>query len=502
MDIKWAMPKFGFGRRETRHVILDHEGELWLAVAPAAGGGVMPISAFSLPGKLRVEPLENGEIVPFTYTATESLLELTTEKGAKVQFAIDKDAQSIVIKGNTAFRLNAVRSDFFTSTRGTDAGIAINFMAIRYLITIKKGKPTYDDRYLNSMSESITPCIDFEPEGGEIDFCVYDFSGDAETPPESKTIGECAADTAETFKGFIDTLVDIPDEWSDVKEKMAYPIWLCHRRLTGETEVIVANKHNSTATDARLMSIASLAFKDAKKAIDMLLAFPPSLPPVAGIAAARLFDDNMLNDARGDIFRVYEWLETIARKCINKRTVDQEGLSYYAYRYENGVSEAPEFFKAGEPELAPDLNAYLVIAAEMAGKLALLEYDDGVGNKWAAYSKALLTKLVAELWNGEDFIGKNAYSEETSAPDAFLSLVPIVLGSRLPVEIIKKLAAKIEFEAVDSATGFLLAGGLYDAGEADAAKAIAVKALENARAKGIACPFYGASLIALAHKVL
>ena len=234
----------------------------------------------------------------------------------------------------------------------------------------------------------------------------------------------------------------------------------------------------------------------------MILAYPADMPPVAGIAAARLLSENMLNDSRGEIYRVYSTLEAVARKCINERTADREGLSFYAYRFESGRKDSPEFFNAGEPVLAPDLNAYLIVVSDVIGKLAKMEYDTGIGEKWEARSKALSSKLIAELWDGENFIGKNAYTGEVSGPDDFLSLIPIVLGARLPKEIISKLAAKIDTKAADSAVGFLLAGGLFDAGEKKAAADIAKKALTRARKDGIECPFYGASLLALSHKVL
>jgi hypothetical protein len=300
----------------------------------------------------------------------------------------------------------------------------------------------------------------------------------------------------------VDSLVDLPAEWNDLKANLAYPLWLCHRVMDGKNEVIVENKYSSRNTNAILMSIASMAFKDAKKAVDMILACPIDLPPIAGVAAARLYEDNMLNDSRGEIYQIYAALEAVARKCIKERTVDQEGLAFYAYRFESGEKKSPAFFKVGEPVLAPDLNAYLIITAEVMGKLTHLEYDVGAGMKWSAYAKELRTRMIAELWDGEDFIGRNAYTGESSGPDKFLSLVPVILGDRLPEEIIRKLAAKIDQEVADSAIGLLIVGGLYDAGEKAAAKEIALKALENARSDGVACPFYSAALIALAHKVL
>ena len=502
MDIKSAMSKFGFGHRKTRHIVIDSDGELWIAAAPVAVGGFLAMGVTTLPGLLRVEPVENGAAAPFSYSATESLLELTTGSGAKVKFTIDADADALRITGNTDFRLDGVSAASRISTLATDNGAILNVGANHFVFTAIKGSIQFDDTWLLHEMRATTPVIDIRPENGEFEICMFDLPVDTETPPVTKTFDECAANSEAEFEAFISTLVETPAEWNDVREMAAYPLWLCHRVLDGKNEVIVENKYDSKNTNAWLMAISSLAFTDAAKAVDMLLAYPVGLPPVAGIAAARLLDDDMLCDSRNEIYKIYAALETIARKCVKKRSLDSNGLSFYMYRFESGLETSPEFFNVGEPVFAPDLNAYLIIVGEVLGKLAKMEYDVGIGNKWEAYARALKAQLIAELWDGEDFIAKNAYSGEASAPDKYLSLVPIVLGSRLPEEIIRKLASKIDAQAVDSAIGLLLVGGLYDAGEKETAKKLAINALNGARADGFRKPFYAASLLALAHKVL
>lgn len=462
----------------------------------------MPLGATSLPGTLRVEPLADGKMVPYTYTATEALLELTAENGAKVKFAIDKDTQAIRISGNTAFRLNGVAPAAFMTSLNTPEGAVISAGSIRYLIAAKKGKITFDDTWILNQFHSVTPVVDIEPENGQFELVVYDLPADTETPAITKTLEECAAETQAEFSAFIDTLVDIPTEWNDVKEKIAYVLWLCHRVLDDGKEVIVENKYSSARTGSTPMSVASMAFKDATRAVDMIVSYPVDLPPVAGVAAARLLEEGMLNDSRGEIYRVYSALEAVARKCIQERSADKDGLCFYAYRFESGEDRSPEFFKVGEPVLAPDLNTYLIIISDVIGKLANMEYDTGAGAKWEARARELTRLLIAQLWDGENFIGRHAYTGEACGPDKLLSLVPILLGKRLPEDILQKLAAKIDADIADSATGLLLVGGLFDVGEKKAAKEIALKALSNVRSNGINCPFYGASLLALAHKTL
>lgn len=496
------MSKFGFGHRDTRHIVIDHEGELWLAMAPQAIGGFLAMGMSGLPGTLRIEPLEGGAPVPFTYTATESILELTAKSGAVVRFAVDAPAQALRISGSGAFRLNGVSPAMRVSTLNTAEGVAINSGSNHYFFKILKGKVTFDDSWVLNEFRSATPVIDIEPEGGLFEILAYDLPEDAMPIAPTGTFDDCVAAVEADFEAFTGTLVDVPSEWDDVKRAIAYPLWLCHRFLDAKYEVVVENKYNSKNTDARLMAIAAMAFKDPRRAVEMITAYPPDMPPVAGVAAAALLDEELLNDSRGEIYKVYAALEAIASKCRNERATDKDGLSFYAYRFESGAGSSPEFFKAGEPVLAPDLNAYLAISCEVAGRLARMEYDDGAAQKWEAHASRLLRMLIADLWDGENFVGKNAYTGEASAPDEFLSLVPIILGNRLPQSIISKLAAKINAGNANSAVGFLLAGGLFDAGEKVAAASIALSALSTVRSGGVSCPFYGASLLALAHKVL
>ena len=502
MDIKPIMTRFGFGHRETNHIIIERDGELWLAGAPMVVGGFLNMGGSGLPGTMKIEPLANGEPVAFTYTATEAFLELTTEKGAKVRFAIDKEAKAIRITGDTAIRLNSIKDAPGTSGLNKLEGTVVSAGGFRYLFAAGKGKISCDTSWMIHKRHGVAPVVYVDPEDGSFDLYAFDLPDDTDAPAITKTLDECAAENAADFQTFISGLADMPAEWDGLKSKLAYPLWLCHRVLDGQNEVVVQNKYNSRYTTNVLMSVASMAFKDAAKAVNMILACPMDLPPAAAAAVARLYEDNMLNDSRGEIYRIYHALEAVARKCVKERTADEDGLAFYAYRFESGLERPPEFFKAGEPVLAPDLNAYLILAAEMMGKLTHLEYDVAAGRKWEAYAKRLKALLIAELWDGEDFVGKNAYSGEASGPDKFLSLVPIILGSRLPEEIIRKLTAKFDQDVAGSAVGLMLVGGLFDAGEEAAAKEIALNALKRTEAEGVACPFYAAALIALAHKVL
>jgi glycogen debranching enzyme len=50
---------------------------------------------------------------------------------------------------------------------------------------------------------------------------------------------------------------------------------------------------------------------------------------------------------------------------------------------------------------------------------------------------------MAELWNGEEFIARGAMSGRESKSSSLLTLLPIVAGTFLPMEVADKVAARI-----------------------------------------------------------
>jgi len=502
MDIKPYMSVFGFGHRDSRHIVLEKDEELWLAAGPGVGGFVIPGVAAGLPGALRFEPLNSeGEYISYTYTATEALLTATDAAGGVTMFAVDGPLSALRITGSGAIRLNGVETAMFSSSLVTKSGIKITVGAVSYLVVVLHGQYTFDDTWLLREMHSVTPVLEVTPDGGSFEIVMFDLPADTSVPEIINSFDEVCQKNAADFKAFQSELVSLPDEWNDVKEKISYPLWLCHRVLDGK-EVIVENKVRTLETNPALLAIASMAFSCAKKAVSLILAKDPSTPLTAAVAAKRLVGENMLNDSRGDIYRIYSAIDRAVSFFIKERTIDRDGLSYYAYRFESGKRTAMPFFSSGGPVVTPDLNTYLTIADDITGRLASMELDDGEGKRRTARAKNRLTRLIYELWDGENFIARNACTEEATEPDDELSLIPILLGKLLPEHIIEKLSQKINADNTASAFGLLLVGGLYDAGETQKAKDLTTAALHKAREEGVSCPFYAASLIALAHKVL
>jgi hypothetical protein len=155
----------------------------------------------------------------------------------------------------------------------------------------------------------------------------------------------------------------------------------------------------------------------------------------------------------------------------------------------------------------------MVMLCEALSRLASLTGKSSEAEQWMSRSKRVLAFLTDELWDGEQFRAKLTTSGQYCKCGSIAQLQPVMLGSRLPMHIIKKLAERLldpdEFltdfgvatenlksdklvmraftrGAVVAPTQFLLIYGLLDAGEKEAAYTIAAKYLNALMIKGLA----------------
>ena len=102
-------------------------------------------------------------------------------------------------------------------------------------------------------------------------------------------------------------------------------------------------------------------------------------------------------------------------------------------------------FKDGFPAVDPCANAFLVLMMEAVATLAKKSHSYSENHdEWMARAKKLTDIIINEYWDGEKFISK-----VKGKPVDSLSLAnyqPIILGKRLPQDIIDKVAEKLTIE--------------------------------------------------------
>ena len=233
-------------------------------------------------------------------------------------------------------------------------------------------------------------------------------------------------------------------------------------------------------------------------------------PPIQGWALKWIMKDHDLKaEIPADkLFAIYEGFGRWANWFTRVRDDDHDGMPQYEHGDESGFDDSSLFEKSNIID-SPDLSAYLVLLYEALGDLAgMLNRADEAAD-WNRRSKELLNKMIAKFWNGEKFVAFVHKTGEVTDTESIMHYIPLILGKRLPEEIIDKMAADLNvegefltpyglasekltsenFRASGMARGFvlppvnlILITGLYDCGKVEQAKMTArryCEALKN-----------------------
>ena len=497
MDIRPYMPEFGFGRAGSRHIIVEQDEKLWLAFA-SEGAGVFMMSSDSLSaGLLEINLMHEGQSEPYTYEASEALLKITSAHG-KVSVAVDACAKALRFVGEgVGIRLDSKDTEQSTTNLNTPEGTVVSMGGGRYVFVASTGQISFDDTWVREKFRSKPPLLDVAMDGGKVELIAYDLPADTEMPAITKTLDECVADNEADFKQFCSQLITTPSEYDDVRANAEYLMWVNQREING-VNVILSNKLRSADLDSVNLSIASLVFTCPTHATNLISSAVGESPIAQASAVIRLFKDDLFKKvSRKTVFQLYDQLRGHMIWWTKNRTDDDTALFYYAYRYEAG-NPTNLLFKADSPIYSPDINTYMILACKALAKLSEHLKNFAEVTNWKNRAADIKHALIANLWDGEKFVGKNLYSGEKTEADEVISLMPLALGGMLPKEIADKLAEKVTDEICDP---FIILG-LFRAGYEDKAKQIMTAKLKKARETGIKDPFDGAALLALAKYVL
>ena len=206
--------------------------------------------------------------------------------------------------------------------------------------------------------------------------------------------------------------------------------------------------------------------------------------------------------------RWYAWF-------FRARDDDHDGLPQYDNGDEIGFDDCSPFEHYTTLTM-PDLPAYLVLICDGLSALAkALGMPEAQSEEWTRRGDELTQRMIERMWNGERFVGLTNGDHEPVATDSVVYYLPLVLGKRLPQEIIDKMTADLLVEGdfltpfglcveklesdffrlsgmsrgwVLPASNLLILTGMYNAGKRDEAKMIARRYCD-------ACAKWGISML-------
>ena len=149
--------------------------------------------------------------------------------------------------------------------------------------------------------------------------------------------------------------------------------------------------------------------------------------------------------------RLYTGLSKWARWFDAYRS--DSGLPCYESGEECGLDGTPIFLKQPVAAL-PDLSAFLALLEEKLGDLAGMTGRSREADGWYTRSRARIDRMVDGFWDGKRFVGRVPGSGEAICCDSLLFYRPLILGKRLPPQIVDAMA-----EELSEGNGFLTPAG-------------------------------------------
>jgi putative isomerase len=418
----------------------------------------------------QVIPLgKSGEPVAFRLSATTAAVTLKAENG-QIELVLDKEGYIRIRGKGTGFRLyrekpedsgyNADYPFYYDKAR-----IHLNSFRSRkqYMISILAGSSRMDAPWDEVSCPTIA--LDFAPEtvGGVVEIIIEDFSTSWTERRISDTFDECLAEAEGAFEQWLQKTSPEDAGYPNVRKLAAYtqyaPLVPPSGLLQRET-MLISPAFNGVWSWDHCFNAMALAKSRPQMAWDQLMvpfdhqdeygALPDYVkdmemvwnftkPPIHGWALRRMLEQTE-EITKEQLEEFYPKLAAWTEWWFKYRDYDGNGIPQYNHGNDSGWDNALLFREAGAVECA-DLSAFLVTQMD-----ALAEVADRIDRpteaaNWRQRSDGFLAKLLDYFWNGEKFIAKKSGTGKIIDTDSLLHWIPIILGSRLPKEIIQRMAA-------------------------------------------------------------
>ena len=171
-------------------------------------------------------------------------------------------------------------------------------------------------------------------------------------------------------------------------------------------------------------------------------------PPIYGWALKDIMSRRDITKIwpREKIEYLYQGAGRWADWIMKYRDNDGDGLPSNEGGEETGIDQSTIWHDVINMT-SPDISAFTVLSFEAQGDLAkVLGKPEAEVTGWYKKSKDLLKLMIDRLWDGEHFVAIREFTHEPVFTGSLTHYFPFVLGSRLPQDIIDKMAEDLSVE--------------------------------------------------------
>ena len=409
--------------------------------------------------------------LPFEGILTPAKLTLAASHESAIEFAIP-ESDVLRLRGRgCSLRMFGIKGSYGYAIPHPDgswevmADVSMPRVRIRATSGSLKIDAPWTDQLHAAFCASIT--VDLVPEeSGEFD-CTLAYYDATPLPHPQQPFDDCVKNAGDDFAGWLQRLPTVGADYRGARALAAYVLWSATVAPRGlyKTSVVWCSKswmNRIWSWDHCFVAIGlasshpELAWQQFMLARDMQdtasgmfcdsfsnvrRSWLCTKPPVHGWALSHLMQSMSLT--RAQLSESYELLTRWTNFWLGERNFDGDGLPCILNANESFDNTTSNTLFA--PVKAPEIAAYLVLQMEVlgnvAGKLGLPED----ANSWRQKSAALLRTMIRLLWNPHlgKFVARRVGDGQSGEGDCIYSYVPLMLGRRLPENIIRPLVASV-----------------------------------------------------------
>ncbi|NLO46726.1 MAG: hypothetical protein GX111_00175 [Clostridiales bacterium] len=473
LDLK----KLPFSRAKSSYYLFEENNRDGTNFEPGIYFGMSyPNGATRREGLVRIVPVSDGKPLNYAYNCSPGRLEITSDcgsvtivmdstasmrmYGSGIGIMIHKEMPVMSMETVTEVRPNVVEFNLFSPTGGGG----------RFVFSCVSGVVNLENKAVLT-ADGVNRCTIWLLPGE--DGC-FETQVNPAIPQESevfsKPLNEAVGEVEQAFEAYLSAYAEVPDKWQALKETCAYMCWINYREANpGEmapvmlADMFCASRISDMQCYAWHQPFFGMAFSDGDSALGAITNVFSSLKN--GMLPAAVCS-GQLRYGSFPFYHGYALTKTLDR-CGNDLLPEDKAAALYEKMKENYTwwKDSHSFlpgrisysypaecgFPASSltalefPLEAPDFYAQMILYSEVIGRVERLA-GKGNGLFWYEESQALKKTLTGELWDGERFICRGVISGKTFPCDSLLAYVPVILGKRLPEDILDKLSEALGCE--------------------------------------------------------
>ena len=419
----------------------------------------------------RLEVLVDGQPVPFEEAASPAVLRLIAGPGSIELCMPEPDLVRVRGEG-VGLRLSMPTGmlDNAICRYGNRWQITHHGLQVQYMLSLVAGNLSVDAPWHTDRSTHIV--IDFLPDAdsGIFEGAVEEFAAAWHPRDYTEPFAECRTGVEALFEARRRSLPAVPPEYAAAAELAGYITWSCVVNPLGHLNrpamLMSRNWMNSLGSWDHCFNALALALEHPQLAWDQFMivfdhqdaggALPNSLndrqivwtfckPPIHGWALRWLMrHTGVVDDDR--LREVYEPLSRWTQWWFDTRDDDHDSIPQYNHGNDSGWDNAT-VFGVMPPVESPDLPAYLVVQMDTLSEIAARLGRPRESDTWKARASTLRQVMFTHSWRADHFIALRSGDHEVVANgDSLLLYLPLVLGERLPKNILGRLVAGLTAE--------------------------------------------------------